>query len=341
MDAKTRTQIIFVVGNSRMGTHLMSRILGNHEDVYDFPHEIHFFEELWCVSDEAHKLDRNAAVDLAAKLLSIQYDGYFAQNVSDQYTEEARAFIGPVSNEGLTSLTVYERFLYHCTKANNKSIACEHTPRNLFYISEILGLLPNSKVVNMIRDPRDVLLSQKRKWRRRFLGAKNIPLREAIRSYINYHPITISMLWNSSVRMADKTNRDPRFISIRFEDVTNTPEQTVQGACRFLGLSYNAKMLDIPLVGSSTEIDSPEEKGIRKRAESWKSGGLNNTEIYLCQKITGKLMENHGYTRTIAKSNFLSLLYLMLTWPLKLSLAFAINLGRTKNIAQTIRKRLS
>ena len=44
----------------------------------------------------------------------------------------------------------------------------------------------------MIRDPRDVMLSQKNKWKRRFLGAKQIPLREVVRSYVNYNPILIS-----------------------------------------------------------------------------------------------------------------------------------------------------
>ncbi|MFI5135892.1 MAG: sulfotransferase, partial [Chitinophagales bacterium] len=37
---------IFVVGNSRSGTKMMGRILGNHEKVHAFP-EMHFFEQLW------------------------------------------------------------------------------------------------------------------------------------------------------------------------------------------------------------------------------------------------------------------------------------------------------
>lgn len=46
----------------------------------------------------------------------------------------------------------------------------------------------------MVRDPRDVLLSQKYKWKIRFLGANNIPYREVLRCWANYHPIAIAKL---------------------------------------------------------------------------------------------------------------------------------------------------
>jgi len=40
-----RTKKIFIVGNSRSGTTMLARILGNHDNVFTF-HEIHFFEQL-------------------------------------------------------------------------------------------------------------------------------------------------------------------------------------------------------------------------------------------------------------------------------------------------------
>ena len=75
-----------------------------------------------------------------------------------------------------------------------------------------------------MRDPRDVLLSQKLKWKRRYLGAKSIPLREAIRSRINYHPIIISKLWNSSIRLLDRLPADVRIHKICFEELLRKPD---------------------------------------------------------------------------------------------------------------------
>nr|MCR5854169.1 sulfotransferase [Thermodesulfobacteriota bacterium] len=95
-------------------------------------------------------------------------------------------------------MDVYKFFLYYETKKNKKEIPCEQTPRNLYYLKEIFENVPEAKVIYMLRDPRAVLLSQKNKWKMKFLGHKNMPLKEALRSWINYHPYTISKLWNSA-----------------------------------------------------------------------------------------------------------------------------------------------
>ena len=95
-------------------------------------------------------------------------------------------------------------FLSEITKKHGKIIACTQTPNNLFYIKDILQEYPHAKVINMVRDNRDVLLSQKHKWKRKFLGAQGIPLFESFRSMFNYHPITTSLVWNSSLSVTER-----------------------------------------------------------------------------------------------------------------------------------------
>ena len=89
-------------------------------------------------------------------------------------------------------MDIYKLFLNTITKENKAFISCEQTPKNLYYIEEILKYFPDAFIINLVRDQRDVLLSQKNKWRRKFLGANQIPFFEALRSYINYHPILIA-----------------------------------------------------------------------------------------------------------------------------------------------------
>ena len=43
--------IIFIVGNSRSGTTMMRRVLGNHPAIFMLE-ELHFFEQLWSTSDK-------------------------------------------------------------------------------------------------------------------------------------------------------------------------------------------------------------------------------------------------------------------------------------------------
>jgi omega-hydroxy-beta-dihydromenaquinone-9 sulfotransferase len=203
-----------------------------------------------------------------------------------------------------------------------------------------LHFLPNARIVNMIRDPRSVLLSQKNKWRRKFMGDDNMPLLEALRVWINYHPITISKLWSSALKVAMRHQNNPNFFHQKYEEFIFTPDKSIKKICDFCGIKFDAKMLDIPQIGSSVVRDRLDKKGIDKsRADSWKQGGLNDTEIYLAQKITKGAMQFFGYEHINVKPNYLYLLYYCLTFPLKIMLSFIINIGRMKNVLEALKRR--
>ena len=121
-------------------------------------------------------INQDEAINLGSHLLAIQNDGYLNQRDAGQFRLDAQKFID-ADIAYYTSNDVFMRFLEYVTRLNKKSIPCDQTPRNIFYIKEILELYPTSKIINMVRDPRDVLLSQKLKWRRRLIGrASAVPM---------------------------------------------------------------------------------------------------------------------------------------------------------------------
>ena len=333
--------IIFVVGNSRSGTTMMGRILGKHSLIFTFD-ELHFFGQLWSKEDENKNISKEDAKKLASKLLCIQRKGYLANCKYEEFENEGKIIVESIKSEKLTSLNVFKAFLFYEANLHNKKIPCDQTPRNVLYLEEILKNIPNAKIINMIRDPRDVLLSQKNKWKRKFLGAKNIPLKESIRSWINYHPITISKLWNAAISAADKFKNNPNVLTIYFENLIQFPEENIKKICEFLEIEFEESMLKVPQIGSSTGKDKPNVLGIDKnKAGSWRKGGISNTEIYLLQKISGNLMKKHGYKLEEIKPNKLKLIYFYITLPVKLITAFILNLKRMKNIKENIKKRLT
>jgi hypothetical protein len=335
-----KKSFIFVVGNSRSGTTMMGRVLGNQSEVFTF-HELHFFEQLWTPSDKNRYLHKAEAEQLAARLLCIQRDGYLTQGNPDHFSEESKELVAEIHEETLTSVEVFEAFLHYEAVRHSKRIPCDQTPRNVFYIGEILELYPEARIINMIRDPRDVLLSQKEKWKRRSLGAINIPQKEVFRSWINYHPIIISKLWNASIRAAERFAEDDRIYTLHFEHLLDKPEKAVQEVCEFLDLPFDKSLLDIPHIGSSYTTDRPEQKGINpERAGSWQKGRLNSEEIFWCQKITKVLMEQNGYKPISVEPNFLGLAYSLASFLVKLTLAILFNLKRMRNVTETIKRRL-
>ena len=331
--------IIFIVGNSRSGTTMMRRVLGNHPEIYMLE-ELHFFEQLWSSSDKDKQLTVPEAAALASRLFFIQRDGYLTEMNEQKHFEEAMNMVSSME-KALYPHEVLRTFLHYETARGGRSIPCEKTPQDVFYIKEILELFPEAKIINMVRDPRGVMLSQKRKWQRRNMGAGFMTRKEQRRLRINYHPITISKLWNASQRAAQPFLEHERVRTVIFENLVNQSEELVRGLCSFLEITYDPAMLHIPQVGSSNEADKPDTFGIKtERAGNWEKGGLNKGEIWFCQQICSNYMAAYGYdVKPIQPGIGYKLLYYV-SFPFKLALALLFNLHRMKNIGEAIRRRL-
>jgi omega-hydroxy-beta-dihydromenaquinone-9 sulfotransferase len=212
-------------------------------------------------------------------------------------------------------------------------------PRNVYYLAELLELLPDAVAVHITRDPRDVLLSQKHRWRRRRLGSR-VPLRNSVRTWAGYHPVTTSLLWRSGVRAGQRLDRHPRVAQVRFEDVLADPPDVVGRLCQRLGLDFEPSMLDIPWVGSSLRADAPERRGVDPTATGRWQAGLTATEVLLCQRITGLDALRLGYAPEPVRLRPAGLLGAGVTLALKSGLVIALNVRRARRVGPALRRRL-
>jgi hypothetical protein len=315
--------------------------LGKHPDVFTF-NELHYLEEKWMPVDEKISMPQSEASLNFSNLLSIQRDGYLKKRQPEKYFDETQKVLNDLSNGEISFAKLYERFLKYEAELQHKKIPCEKTPRNVLYINELLKIYPECKIICMIRDPKDVLLSQKKKWKRRFLGAAaSIPLRESIRARINYHPFIISKLWNTNAQAVATQLNNSRVKIISFERLISNGEKEIRELCLFLGITFHPEMLKVEQKGSSVEYDNTQEAKIdQSKTGNWKKG-LNSAEIYLCEKITKKWRAAFHYNDVTVKPNYLLLAFYYLIFPVQVFVALAVNLGRTKNVLQSIKKRFS
>jgi omega-hydroxy-beta-dihydromenaquinone-9 sulfotransferase len=335
-------KIIFIVGNSRSGTTMLGRILGGHSNIHTFD-ELHFFE---------HEFDFNAQKDRPLwnkdRLLSLlerlftterEYEHFHAKVEQGKYKSEAEKVI--LLANSMSPLVVYQSFLNYETINNRKIIPCEQTPRYLFFVKEILDAFPDAIVINMIRDPRDVLLSQKNKWRRRHLDSKRTPLVEMVRAWVNYHPYTITKLWVAAVRTAKRLEVNPKFKSIRFDDLLQQPEKIICELSEFIGIEFEKEMINVSQIGSSTGSDSPEQKGVDpSRLGVWRKGGLSDVELSICQSVSGKEMIRLNYLCEPVTVAVWRRWISMIGFLFKITIALLLNLRRTKNLYETLRRRI-
>ena len=326
---------IFVVGSSRSGTTMMGRILGNHTDIFTF-NELHFFGTIWS-SHSSKKITKINQVNILSRLLCIQENGLFNQNNISKFNDESKKIL---LNKDCNELEVYELFLNTIVEENKSLISCEQTPKNIYYLDEILLHFPNARVINLVRDQRDVLLSQKNKWKRKFLGASAIPLSEAMRSFVNYHPLVMSKIWLSSLQHTKKYINHNRVEIVKFEELVSSPEDIIKKICIFLDIDFQKEMLLVPVLGSSTEKDSKDLLRIdSSKINKWKNGGLLNAEVYLSQKISANMLQKFDYKLKYFSFPPLLSIYYLLIFPVKLILTFVFNMHRMANIFKVIKKR--
>jgi hypothetical protein len=319
----------------------VARALGLHSQVFTFE-ELHFFERLWTASDRAQRLTDQRAADLAARLLCIQRDGILFQGELHRFRNSALEILQSLADTHLTRERIFESFLSYEARQHGKRVACDQTPRNVFYIKEILELYSAARVLVMVRDPRDVLASQKHKWKMRFQGLNTDPIREALRLKVNYHPVTTSMLWNAAVQAGDQWATHPRVRILRFEDLLACPETEMSAVCEFCQLPFEPGTLEVPQVNSSYTGSTPSRRGFTADASGgWRHGRLSAAEIFLCQKITAHGMSRHGYSATSVRPHVSSLATSLALLPVKLGLALVFNLTQTRSIREALRRRLN
>ena len=341
MSKQAENTFIFVVGNPRSGTTMMGRLLGNHPMIHTFDAELHFFEKLWAPEDRNRQVSLAEATDFAARLACIEHDKFFRQGDPKRFWAKAREVVQGVSANNFSLADIYKTFLKHAAAANGKTIPCEQTQGYVYYLRELLDLFPGAKVINMVRDPRDVLLSQKCRWKIQFAKPQIFRRQTVIRTWMNYHPISTSRLWRAAVRTADKFKDDGRLCSVRFEDLLEHPEKESRKICEFIGVSYYPNMLEVPRTNSSLVPDRPDQKGIDPaRTANWKSGGLNPAEIFISQTIAEDTMKKWGYRPARTLPNPLALAFYGGTFPVKLFLTVLLHRKYIKNIREAVKRRL-
>jgi hypothetical protein len=331
--------IVFILGAARSGTTMMSRILGNHPRICSF-RELHFFEELWTTERPIKELSEGRALKLASSLYTMEREGYFAKRQLDVYEEDSVSLIHSIATP-LTPPAVFEAFLQRELHLRGRQMACLHTPRDLHYLRDILELFPGARVLFMIRDPRAVLASQKRRWRRYYLSPQALPRSFILRAWMNYHPITYSLIWRRAAAVAEAYAGHPCVRCVRFEDLVDRPTEQIEQICGFLGLKPVGDMTRVPLAGSSHGPDQSSRLGLDAEvAHPWRRNALDSAEVWLCQRIAGEAMIHLGYDLQAANSNVLRLAYYAFTWLPKLTLAFLLNLRRTRSPLTALRRRV-
>jgi hypothetical protein len=157
-------------------------------------------------------------------------------------------------------------------------------------------MYPDARVIDLVRDPRDVLTS---KWRR---------AREHGDYEGNYDPVWDTLAWRSAVRAGDdaRISYPENILRVRYEDLVVDPRKEAQRICKFLALEYNDSMLSVEWINTSTS--DLKGAGIGTSAIGKWRNTLPLADVFLCQRIAKlEMADNHYESEFIPSKEYAKL----------------------------------
>ena len=222
---------IFIVGMPRSGTTLIEQIISNHPKVYAGD-ELNFLQNLY----EKHFRDENG--DSFKNLQN--FDNKDFKKISKEYINNLKEI------------------------SNNSERVTDKLPINFKLIGLIKLILPNSKIIHCVRNPKDVCFSIYKNYfiNRNLNFAYNLD--EIVEYYILYNDLMSH--WKSVVK--------DFVIDVKYEELTSNPEIKIKNLLKKCNLTWNINCLKFyenkrPI---KTASDAQVRKKIYKSSiNSWKN----------------------------------------------------------------------
>jgi len=193
---------IFIVGMPRSGTTLVEQILSSHTKVYGAD-EIMYLPQL--------------------------IDKYFGLDKLNSYLRGVLDF----KNTDLTKLAKEYISLTKSVSKNSERIT-DKLPANFLYIGLIKLILPNSKIIHCLRNPKDNIFSIYKNY---FSGNK-IKYAYDISETVEYYNLYTDLMnfWNKLI---------PNFIlNLKYEDLINDTKKEIKNLLNFCELSWENNCLE-------------------------------------------------------------------------------------------------
>ena len=303
---------VSIVGSVHTGTTLLRNILDRHPELFMAQGESHFFEN-------RKKIERSYP-DLRKEEILKNYVKYIINVVklgvikgtlkSEDHTfadigvsfDDFRFLLENAgkavhANPGWPHVAVFLATMASLAKLSGKTRWGEKTPAHVFFIDPIVTMIPNVRIIEIVRDPRAVLASRKARsteeWRESRTASGAI-----MNEILVFDPTLDSYKWRSVIHAGTLAKRKyhQSVLRIRYEDLVQEPAKTIEEICQFIGLRFDARMLQVSWVNNATSIVEPNNsKGIGTDAmEKWRKS-LTAGEISIAQVILRREMNVLGY----------------------------------------------
>lgn len=237
----TQRPPVFIVGLPRSGTTLLTAMLGAHSRLSCGP-ETYVFAEL---TPNAEREIRSVWPDRAVDFLcSIRHGKYSAPENYGITREELADYL---RGKDKTLASIASALPELLMTRNGKQRWIEKTPGHIAHTDKIRQHFPNSAIIMICRDPRDVALS-----------LMNVPW--GLNTFLGALTYCYELHKNDEF-----FGRDNRSFIVHYEDLVASPEKKLQEICAFLHEPFEPTMLDTSR--TAAQINRADDSWMKKAGE--------------------------------------------------------------------------
>ncbi len=276
---------IFIVGAPRSGTTLLAAVLAAHSRLSCGP-ETHFFRRLAGVDAAQLVADEGWPETAVAFITAITHSGFTgheSKRLLEKYQLDPVALQAYLQAQPPSIPAILGSVTEQYMQRQGKQRWAEKTPDHLLYLPLIRQHFPNSPIVRIMRDPRDVALSlTKVPW-----GAKSF--------------LEALLFWRQwDVASESFFHHDRLSYTLYFEALMAAPQDEVQKLCAFIGEPYEETMLDTSRTARDVNSRNvPWKANVSQpfdpsRAGAWRTG-LTAVQVQLAEALLGDRLAAYGY----------------------------------------------
>lgn len=294
-------QRIFIGGCHKSGTTLLTSLFDGHPDAWVFPYETHFWYSFYpeylnpkYTQEERRERVLYIVTDLkrilkrwTGKVLDLdEFMNYFDKALQ-QFGEDLRGYF----------CAYVQAFKLVCSPKSQADILITKDTHSELHADIIFGLFPNTKFLNVVRDPRDNFASLFSGWEKHYkhqYSSKEKFFRDFIdRGLLCYQ-----------VALDNYKEYKNQYDIVRYDDLVYKPEQTMSRVSNFIGIDNTKLNLAPTMLGELWEGNSFQKsfKKVNKSRVGIYRNMLTSDQIKVIEYYFSAVMQSLKYSPDYSKS---------------------------------------
>lgn len=264
---------VFIVGMPRSGTKLLRDLMNSNPDVAIFPHESHMFpmfHRRW-----SHYGDARAAENFAKFHADFSATVFSRRMAARGLVFDREAWHGHLDGGDFGDV-LRALFRLYSTMTGCRVVG-DKTPSYLVQTPLLAQLLPGSRFIHIVRDPRDYAVSVTRAW------GKN--------------PVRAAQRWKTQIRrwQADTASRPDEHFIVRYEQLLSHTATVMQEVCGFVGIAFDERMMRPAESSERRGLASGANAVVQNNHGQWQKH-LDAEAVRRIESVCGLLMRELGYS---------------------------------------------